>query len=350
MNYNNFHSDFKLNGNSFSSVKEILLYTQYEYSEITFFLEKWFDSSKYLTVSTSGSTGKPKSIELKKEFMANSAKATGDFFDLPNKTTALSCLPIKYIAGKMMMVRALVLGWRLDLVEPSSKPIDSIDKFYDFSAMVPLQLFNSLNKINHVKKLIIGGGIVSKDLQSNIMDLPTKIYATYGMTETITHIAIKPLNKASGLIFDKDVYQTLPNINISTDNRNCLVIDAPKVSNEILITTDIIKLVSDDKFKWLGRYDNIVNSGGIKIIPEQIEEKLTQLISQRFFVTGLPDANLGEKLVLIIEGDSFKLNKEDFKVVLTKYEIPKEIFFLKKFIETDTGKIKRKEIIDIINS
>ncbi|NOQ92332.1 MAG: AMP-binding protein, partial [Flavobacteriaceae bacterium] len=291
--------------------------------------------------NTSGSTGKPKLIQLKKEFMINSAKATGKFFELNYGTTALLCLPTDFIAGKMMLVRAMVLGWSLDIVEPNSNPLSTIKKEYDFSAMVPLQVFNSIDNIFKIKTLIVGGGVVSNELQLKIVDLPTKIYATYGMTETITHIAIKPINIASGYSSKNDVYRTLPNINISKDNRDCLVIDAPKISNKILRTNDIIDLISINSFKWLGRLDHIINSGGIKMIPEQIEKKLSQVIYQRFFITSILDKLLGEKLVLVIEGASFSFDKKTLKNILTKFEIPKEIYFVDSFVVTKTGKIDR---------
>jgi len=339
------HTEFKLEGKSFENEKHLLDFTKTNFPKIHEFLLDWFSKSIFIKVNTSGSTGKPKSIQLKKEFMINSAIATGEFFNLQAKTTTLLCLPVNFIAGKMMLVRALVLGWHLDIVKSSSNPIDYIDKFYDFSAMVPLQLFNSLNKINHIKTIIVGGGAVSKKLQTKIKNLDTKIFATYGMTETITHFAIKPLNKACGLTFNNDVYQTLPNVIISKNNRDCLVIDAPKVSDIQLITNDLVEIHSNNQFKWLGRYDNIINSGGIKLIPEQIEKKLSAVIDCRFFVAGLPDDILNEKLVLIIEGDSFELDKKAFNNILSKYEIPKEIYFIDNFVLTETKKINRLKTI-----
>ena len=318
-----------------------------------FFLEQWFDSSKQIKVKTSGSTGVPKTLKLKKEHMINSAKATGEYFSLNENTTALSCLSTSFIAGKMMLVRAMVLGWYLDIVEPSSRPLEELDKLYDFSAMVPLQLINSLDKINRIKTLLVGGGVVSNKLQSKIMDLPTKIFATYGMTETITHVAIKPLNTSAGLNPESDFYQTLSNINISSNDRDCLVIDAPKISEQIIVTNDIVEIFSDNKFKWLGRFDNIINSGGIKLIPEQIERKLNKIVSQRFFISGLPDEILGKKIVLIIEGviqdqDNLKFQISNLKSI-HKYEIPKEVYFIDRFEETKTKKIQRNKTLDLLN-
>lgn len=343
------HKDFQLNGRSFSSEEELIQYAERISQPLSTFCKDWFSKDDFVLVKTSGSTGKPKDIRLKKEYMRNSAMATGKFFNTQEKTKALCCLPIEYIAGKMMVIRAMVLGWHMDIIEPSSSPLENIEKTYDFSAMVPLQLRNSLDKIDIIKKLIVGGGVVSMELQDMIKNLSTKIYATYGMTETITHIAVKPLNKSrhSELVSESN-YQTLPNVSISTDDRSCLVIKAPKVSDETIITNDVVEFISDTEFSWKGRYDNVINSGGIKLHPEEIERKLSPYIAQRFFVAGIPDEQLGEKLVLVIEGhdDAVILNLfQNLNEVLSKYETPKDIFFTDTFIETETQKIQRSKTL-----
>ena len=342
------HTAFKCNGKSFENEKYLLEFTKVTYPEIHSFLKTWFDESDFIIVNTSGSTGKPKPVKLKKSMMVNSAKATGVFFDLKPNTTALLCLSTGFIAGKMMLVRAMTLGWHIDVITSSANPLAEINKTYDFSAMVPLQLFNSVKNIVKIKKLIVGGGVVSKELQSKILELPTKIYATYGMTETITHIAIKPLNRAAGMSFENNTYHTLPKVKINKDDRNCLIIDAPDVAEQTLITNDIVEIISENQFKWLGRFDNIVNSGGVKLIPEQIEEKLTKIISKRFFVAGVPDVLLGEILVLVIEGKPIEINKERFKQVLSKFEIPKRIYFVDNFKETETNKIDRISTMNLV--
>ena len=344
------HNDFQLNGRSFSNAEEFILYAENISKSLSTFCKDWFSKDDFIFVKTSGSTGKPKDIRLKKEHMRNSALATGEFFNIQEKTRALCCLPIEYIAGKMMVVRAMVLGWHMDIIEPSSTPLENIEKTYDFSAMVPLQLRNSLSKIDTIKQLIVGGGVVSVELEEMIKGLPTKIYATYGMTETITHIAVKSLNLSSrGSMTKRSHYQTLSNISISTGDRNCLIINAPKVSDETIVTNDVVELISDTEFIWKGRYDNVINSGGIKLHPEEIERKLSPYIVQRFFVAGIPDEQLGEKLVLVIEGrrDSVILNSfQNLKEVLSKYETPKEVFFIDRFVETDTQKIQRSKTLE----
>jgi O-succinylbenzoic acid--CoA ligase len=346
---NKFHKKFQLNGSTFSSVDEILEFAKVLPGDIYEFLNNWFSKDDSITVQTSGSTGRPKSILLKKEFIVNSAIATGLYFNLEENITALLCLPIQYIAGKLMLIRALTFGWELDVVEPNSNPLENIEKEYDFTAMVPIQLENSILKVQLIKTLIVGGGVVSKQLEHKIQEVSTAIFATYGMTETITHIAVKKLNRFSSLQkrrASQSFYQTLPNITIYKDDRSCLVIDAPKVSDEIIFTNDVVHLVSETKFEWLGRFDNVINSGGIKLHPEKIEQKLSKIISNRFFVAGVFDEFFGEKLVLIIEGNSQNINYE--KASLSKFEIPKEAYFLDMFVETETKKIQRKKTLDLL--
>ncbi|MCM4159599.1 AMP-binding protein [Antarcticibacterium flavum] len=314
------------------------------------FILDWVKPSLYLDVQTSGSTGKPKKLRIRKDHMINSALATGKFFELPEKSTVLLCLPANYIAGKMMIVRAMVLGWELDMVPPSSNPLDQVFKTYDFCAMTPFQLDNSLGRLHLIKKLIVGGGAVSPHLQNKVQDLTTKVYETFGMTETVSHIAAKRLNPTNKK--NKPIpFKVLPDIGISTDERGCLVVKAPKVAEDIVVTNDVVEIVTYKKFFWKGRIDNVVNSGGVKLHPEEIELKLNETIDRRFFVTGLPDDALGEKLVLFVEADfSEELLaqlEEDIKNLksLEKFEVPKKIYLVQKFEETPNGKIHRENTV-----
>jgi O-succinylbenzoic acid--CoA ligase len=279
-------------------------------------------------------------IRTSKQAMVESAIATGDFFDIHPGDKVLQCLPVKYIAGKLMFIRAFILGLDMDFVAPSSHPLEKNDTKYDFIAMVPLQAKNSLKELKNVKKLIIGGSMISKALETKLLKLPTKVYETYGMTETITHIAAKEIGKKA--------FTVLPNVTISYDDRNCLVIHAPRISNDIIVTNDLVELVNENQFVFIGRFDNIVNSGGIKLIPEQIEKKLAGKINARYFAIGKPDEQLGEKLILIIEGEKQTLDATVFDT-LDKYEKPKEVLFAPKFIETENGKIRRKETFQSIS-
>jgi len=338
--FENVHNQFKLNG--FHLNKEDLCRVAYSFIKegeefekpVGDFLLDWFDSKSYLEMKTSGSTGTPKIIKVNKQAMVNSAIATGDFFDLHSGDRALLCLPVKYVAGKMMLIRAIVLGLDLDYVAPSSHPMKGMTDKYDFVAMVPMQAQNSLKEIQNVKKLIVGGARISSSLEKELIKLPTEVYETYGMTETITHIAAKRVGEK--------MFMVLPNVTISCDERNCMVIHAPKIiADDTVVTNDLVELINENQFKFLGRIDNVINSGGIKILPEQVEQKLDGKLDRRFFITSKEDKELGEKVVLVIEGDFFEIDYSLFDI-LDKYEHPREIIFVAKFKETENGKFLRK--------
>ncbi|MGG7034822.1 MAG: AMP-binding protein [Flavobacterium sp.] len=339
ISFNYIHPDFKLNNQSVNKenlfeIATVFLNSKEEHEKhLGEFLLTWFNDSEYIEMTTSGSTGTPKLIRIKKQAMVNSAIATGSFFDLKNGDKVLTCLPVKFVAGKMMLVRSFILGLNMDYVEPNSKPLKNNSTFYDFVAMIPLQVRNSLHELQNVKTLLIGGAKIDSDLEKELIPLSTQTFASYGMTETVSHVALRKMGQLN--------YKVLPNIQLSTDERGCLIIDAPMILEEKIITNDLVNLISDKEFIYLGRADNIVNSGGIKLFPEQIEEKIAPFIKNRFFVTGKPDAILGEKLILVIEGTKYKLPETVFEN-LGQYEKPKEIVFIDKFNETETGKIIRK--------
>lgn len=340
--YENVHNQFKLNG--FHLDREDLCRVAYSFIKegeefekpVGDFLLDWFDSKSFIEMQTSGTTGAPKTISVSKQAMVDSALATGDFFDLHPGNKALQCLPVKYVAGKMMLVRAMILGLDLEFVAPSSHPLQNTEFDFDFVAMVPLQAQNSIQELKRVKKIIVGGAAVSKSLEKQLLKLPTEVYETYGMTETITHIAARKLGEKT--------FTVLPNVTISYDDRNCLVIHAPRISPEVIVTNDIVELVNENQFIFLGRMDNIINSGGIKLIPEQIEEKLASKINHRFFIASKADNELGEKVVLVIEGEKYDIDDALYEG-LDKYEKPKEVIFIPNFVETASGKVMRKETL-----
>ncbi len=310
------------------------------------FITDWINEEDFVTVQTSGSTGKPKKIKLSKERMMNSAFMTGKYFDFKSGQKALLCLPCDYIAGKMMVVRAMMWGLDLQLVPPKGNPMAAINRPIDFAAMIPLQVATifeeNSDKFSLIKKLIIGGGKVDAQLNEKLELISTQCYATYGMTETITHVAIKKLNGPHQTAY----FEALSNINLSTDKRGCLKIDAPKLSEKIIITNDIVDLKNEQQFEWLGRFDNVINTGGIKVFPEKIEAILEKIIPYRFFITSIPDKKLENKVILIIESKEWitkKINalKLDLKQVLSKFEQPKVIYFVDEFEETPTKKIQR---------
>ena len=341
--YENVHNHFKLNG--FHLNREDLCRVAYSFIKegedfekpVGDFLLDWFDSKPYIEMQTSGSTGTPKIVKVDKQAMVNSAIATGDFFDLHSGDRALQCLPVKYVAGKMMLIRSIVLGLDLDYVAPTSHPMKGLDDKYDFVAMVPMQAQNSLKELQNVKKLIVGGARISASLEKELMKLPTEVYETYGMTETITHIAAKRVGEK--------VFTVLPHVTISYDDRNCLVIHAPKIiAEDTVVTNDLVELVNENQFKFLGRIDNVINSGGVKIMPEQVERKLDGKLDRRFFITSKEDKELGEKVIMAVEGEPFVLDTIIFDS-LDKYEHPREILFVSKFKETENGKILRRETL-----
>lgn len=345
--YKNIHNRFKLNGHHITL--EDMFYVAYCFikegepfeQHVGNFLLDWFDEKSYIELSTSGTTGTPKVIKIEKQAMLDSALATGDFFDLKPGDTMLHCLPTNYVSGRMMFVRSFILGLDMKFVEPNSDPLKNIDEEFDFCAMVPLQAKNSLEKLKakKIKKLIIGGVKVHKSLEQELVKLPMDIYETYGMTETITHIAAKKIGE--------NAFTVLPNVKVSIDDRNCLVIDAKNISKDKIVTNDIVNLISDTQFSWEGRIDNVINSGGIKLMPERIEDKLSTLIPRRYFVSGQADETLGQKAVLYVEGEPMVIEESVFGV-LDKFEKPKEVVFIPKFIETATGKIMRTESIKSI--
>ncbi len=317
---------------------------------IYLFINEWLDEKSFVEVNTSGSTGKPKSIRIQKDRMINSAIMTGKFLNLKTKDKALLCLPTKYIAGKMMIVRAFVLQLDLIIIPPDSFPAKALSMDIDFAAMVPLQVQNSItdkNNFNRIKKLIIGGAAVSSDLINKLQFTQPECYSTFGMTETITHIAMQKLNSPDA----QNYFTGLEGVKFGQDENKCLTISAPGIANEILITNDIVELINEQQFRWLGRKDHVINSGGMKLHPEQIEAKLSKKIYRRFFIYGLNDLDLGQKVVLFIEGKPLdgecqqRFVERIYKLVDT-YEKPREIVHIPLFEETETGKIRRKITVE----
>lgn len=347
------HPKFKLNGLSFESAEEILNFAEglseegddFEVS-MAKFLEEWLNFKDYVWVKTSGSTGKPKRIKLAKEKMVESAKATGAYFKVGEGTKALLCLSSDFIAGKMMLVRAMVLGWDIHVVAPEKDALVQYDNPYDFVALVPYQLYHSIDALDKVKKLIVGGGVLSRQLEDLLAELPVEAFATYGMTETITHVAARRINGFA----KSEVYHALPDVNFSTDERGCLVIHAPKFSDHDIITNDRVELITRISFKWLGREDFVVNSGGLKLQPELIERKLQPYLNIPFVITSEPDKALGEKLILVVQKTDVDPDI-DYKSIFTHLpgtERPKKVYTLSSFPYTETGKVKRAQINEII--
>lgn len=330
-------------------------FTPFE-TETFSFIKKWLTGEIHFPLTTSGSTGTPKEIILTRNQLQQSAHRTIDALALTNQHTTLVCLDTKYIAGKMMLARALEANMNIVAAEPASNPFKNLpaDTSIDFTALVPLQLEEILNdtpsaeKLNRVKNIIIGGAAVSENLKSKIRNLQPNVFATYGMTETVSHIALQKLNGMGA----SDHFTAFDTIGISIDERNCLVITIPEFT-EPVVTNDLVELTGSHTFRWLARYDNIINSGGVKLSPELIEQKIGAMFSalhytQAFFVAGVPDERLGQKLVLVIEGNTDTDTRllSALKEKLSPYEIPKAIITVAQFERTATQKINRAKTLE----
>ncbi len=320
--------------------------------ELAGFLKEWYAPEDFVEVKTSGSTGTPKTIRLKKEFVATSAQRTIHFFQLKKDDRVLHCLPLKYIAGKLMVVRALLGELDLRLIEPYSDFSFLKNEKFRFAAMVPNQVAKILNAetapgelLANIEKLLIGGSAIPYSLEKQLQNLKIACYSSYGMTETATHIALRKMNGhgADGW------YRCLENIGVSLSDKGCLQIFMPGLENQPLETTDLAELKDDKTFHILGRSDNVIISGGIKFSPEQIEKKLEPFISVPFLISSLPHESLGEQLVLVVQGKKSDLEikrlMEICRCELEKYEQPRQFLFVSEILKTENGKLDRKQYL-----
>ena len=318
------------------------------------FLEEWNNPSPYVHVQTSGSTGTPKPMLVEKQRMLNSARITCDFLGLREGDTALLCMSLDYIAGKMMVVRSIERGLKLISVEPSGHPLSNNYQL-SFAAMVPMQVYNSLQvpeekeRLKQIRHLIIGGGAIDDALAAALRTFPNHVWSTYGMTETLSHIALRRLNGPEA----SEWYTPFPSVKVSLNEDSCLVIDAPLVCATRLVTNDIAELssgtVPNMKFRILGRKDNVICSGGIKIQIETVERQLRPHLQAPFLITKRPDAKFGEAVVLLTEGAVDEARRVCAQV-LPKYNQPKAYLHVDKIPLTATGKPARKEAENIAKS
>ena len=312
------------------------------------FIDEWLSDSPFVIAHTSGSTGLPKKIHLSKSDMIRSAKATCRFFNIDSSSVLHLPLSVDYIAGKMMVVRAIVSGATLVVERPSNRPLaelsDGIGHVY-LTAVVPSQVMGLLGSEQAVivRNVIVGGGAMAKDVERQLALSSIRGWATYGMTETCSHVALRN-------VVDKDqIYRALPGIRFSRDERGCLIIEADGFSFRRVITNDIVHVVSPVEFEWLGRYDNVINSGGIKLHPEEMERRLTQVIDRPFYVVGRQSNRWGEEAVIVIEG----LADAECEDILSKARAlfdgphaPKAVIGVDRFFYTATGKLRRIKISD----
>lgn len=310
--------------------------------EVQSFISTWNNESQSITQLSSGSTGPPKAIEIPKWKMEASAKMTGEFLDLNNCESALLCMSTDFIGGKMMVVRSLLFDLTLYVTNVTRNPLKKLSLPIDFVAMVPLQVEETLQenpeKLNYIKHLIIGGAPVSDELIEKIKKFDCNAYSTFGMTETVSHIALRNLKN------ENEPYRAIGNTILNTEG-NCLVIDCEELDIKGLKTTDIVELLDEKSFHWLGRADFVINSGGVKIHPEEVERKVANIIeSTDFIISQIEDQKLGSKVVFIGEKylDTPDL-KDKVEKELSKYERPKAYFFISSLIKTASGKIDRNK-------
>lgn len=332
------------------------------------FLQEWNSPSETLLVHTSGSTGKPKPMWVEKQRMLNSAHITCDFLGLRPGDSALLCMSLDYIAGKMMVVRSIERKLRLFSVKPSGHPLSDeslakmVEMDFDFVAMVPMQVYNTLQvpqereRLSRIKHLIIGGGAIDDALAEELRSLPGAVWSTYGMTETLSHVALRRLNGEEA----SEWYQPFDSVGVSLNSDGCLVIDAPLVCSEPLVTNDIAEIKQQETsshssdassslktssphvlFRIKGRKDNVICSGGIKIQIEEVENLLRQHLDAPFLLAKKKDEKFGEIAVLVTESGDLEGVEAICRQVLPKYWVPRQYLHFDQLPMTETGKPKR---------
>lgn len=328
------------------------------------FLSEWNNGSDRVLVHTSGSTGKPKPMRVEKKRMLNSARITCDFLGLKPGDSALLCMSLDYIAGKMVVVRSIERHLHLISVPPSGHPLKDVDEEITFAAMVPMQVYNTLQvpeereRLSRIRHLIIGGGAIDAALEQELQSLPgdIAIWSTYGMTETLSHIALRRINGDEA----SEWYQPFDSVHVSQTEEGCLVIDAPQVCAETLVTNDVVEIepyiynkVEKLRFRIKGRKDNVICSGGIKIQIEEVETLLKPHLEKPFMLAKKKDGKFGEIAVLLTEDEDIKKVEATVRRLLSdesekssdhkkyKYWIPKEFRYVEHLPLTETGKPKR---------
>ena len=319
------------------------------------FLDEWNNDSEYVEVKTSGSTGEPKRMMVEKRRMLNSARITCDFLGLKPGDTALLCMSTDYIAGKMMIVRSIERGLKLVEVEPCGHPLNNcqlsiVNCQLTFAAMVPMQVYNSLQvpeekeRLMAIRHLIIGGGAIDDAMEAELRKFPNAVWSTYGMTETLSHIALRRISGPEA----SEWYIPFPTVKLSTTDEGCLVIDAPEVCADTLTTNDIVELKPDGRFRVMGRKDNVICSGGIKIQIEEVERELKPYVRVPYIISKKKNEKFGEIVVLLTEGDTDEA-RAICEEHLPKYHRPKLYQHIDQIPLTETGKPARKKILEFIS-
>ena len=314
------------------------------------FVSDWQSDSPTLLVHTSGSTGKPKPMLVEKRRMEASARITCGFLGLRAGDTALLCMPLDFIAGKMVVVRSLVWGLQLVAVEPSGHPLKGLTESPTFAAMVPMQVYNSLKVeeerrlLRDIKHLIIGGGAINRDMAEALRGFPNAVWSTYGMTETLSHIALRRLSGAEA----SEWYEPFDGVGVTTSADGCLVIDAPAVCAQPLVTNDIAEIAPDGRrFRIRGRRDNVVCSGGLKLQIEEMEARLQPHLNVPYMISKRPDDKFGEAVVLLAVTDDMESVYEVCRKHMPRYEQPRYFLAVSELPMTPTGKPARAEAMKL---
>ena len=348
----------KINGTEYSRANLDALLNNYGKSapewlhNLYLFLQDWFSEKETFCVKTSGSTGDPKNMEVGRQSMIASALRTLAFFDLRPGQKALLCLPVSFIAGKMMVVRALVGQLNLICVEPSGMPLQEVNIPIDFAAFTPMQIMGECflqpnPRLNLLRKVIIGGA-VSLSLQELLKKVSFEAYETYGMTETLTHVALRKINGTDAQIY----FTPLPGVKTETDARGCLALEVPGITKGLLVTNDFVERLPDGSFTVTGRFDNVINSGGIKIQPEEVERIVATIFHQEFYISSVTHTLLGEQVVMVVDKlrtDPGELIQK-LKTLLTRYQLPASVFVVEEFPKTTSGKINRVKLKEQITT
>ncbi len=319
--------------------------------QLMYFIIDWLSQSDSIEVKTSGSTSNPKTMKLNKKFMETSARKTLDFFDLQNSAKILLCLPIQYIAAKMMVIRAFVGKLDLYCIEPKIIPVIELVPDLNFAAFIPAQLEALLQTgegvefVKKIKKILLGGSAISQKLANLLQNVHVDVWHSYGTTETMSHIALRKVNGYEATSW----FSPLKGVQIEQNQQRCLVITAPDIGVYQLVTHDVVEINEEGCFKVFGRTDNVINSGGVKLFPEIIEQKLSSLINANFYVTSINDEQWGEVPVVVVESESWtekKIQKllSATKKLLTGYENPKAVIFQDQLRRTNSGKIIRERL------
>jgi o-succinylbenzoate---CoA ligase len=344
--------NYTINGHTYTdqelqdeALKRIHVAPEWERSHWQVILD-WLTNPTYMEARTSGSTGNPKIIRHSAHAVRASAQITAEYFDLKEGSAVFLCLPSQFIGGKMMILRSLIRGWHLDWCEPSAFPFEAVKKQYDLVAVTPHQCGAALERdytFSPFKHVLLGGAALSGSMRKTLGALPNRFYLGYAMTETLTHIAMQKIDRQT----DAGIFSCLGQTTVHTDARGCIVIHAPHLDTPEIVTNDLGECVNFTTFRLFGRIDHVINSGGVKVIPEEIEAVLESQIQTPFYITKKEHPGLGEMVVLKIEdqpwdGGRLQHFHDWMDQALNKFQRPKEIIFMDAFEYTENQKIIKR--------